>query len=133
MAPAGTIVSELRSSRFAPLDARIPMLFARAKPTLLPASITRTPARARAAAALPSSDALSTTMISCEARGGEAAIDWRHCSRSARALKLTMMIDTFISRQKALPRCQKHYGVVELVPPAASRIASVSLAARGQL
>ena len=44
--------------------ARMPTLLARAKPRLAPASITRTPGQARAASALPSPDALSTTTIS---------------------------------------------------------------------
>ena len=48
----------------------------------------------RAASALPSVDALSTTRISCGATGGAACSDSRQRSRSARALNDTMMIET---------------------------------------
>jgi hypothetical protein len=63
--PAGTDVSGLSSRIRGPNDCRMPRLFARANPRFAPASMTRTPLhRPRIAAAVPSGDALSTTMIS---------------------------------------------------------------------
>src|SRR6266404_1824366 len=56
-------------------------------------SMTCTSGHRLAADALPSTEALSTTMISCAAAGGAACNDSRQRSRSPRALKLTMIIE----------------------------------------
>ena len=94
MAPSGTIVSLFRSSRVSPSEARIPMLFAAANPRLAPASMTRALGHCRAALALSSVEALSTTMISWVTRGGGSCNDARQRVRCARVLKLTMMIES---------------------------------------
>src|SRR2546422_184460 len=81
----GTMVSLFKRRRTSPAAARIPVLLARAKPVFSHSSITRTPGCLRAAAALPSREELSTTMISWAAAGGVACNDSRQRSRSARA------------------------------------------------
>ena len=94
IAPAGTTVSLLRSRRFVPLLARMPMLVPRANPRLSPVSMTRTPGCRRAASALPSDDALSTTITSWLRAGGASCSACRQRSRSARALNETMTMET---------------------------------------
>src|SRR5579862_2763768 len=104
MAPGGTMVSLFRSSTAAPVVARMTMLLPRANPRFAPVSITRTSGQHRAASALPSADWLSTTTISCDTEGAGAWSDSRQRSRSARALKLTMMIErSGISRRRLAP------------------------------
>ena len=94
MAPGGTIVSLLSSRTFVPRLARMPMLLPPANPVFRPASMTWTFANALAASALPSVDALSTTMISCERAGGASRSEARQRRRSSRALNETTIIET---------------------------------------
>ena len=75
--------------------ARMPMLLARAKPRLAPASITRTPGQRRAASALPSVEPLSDDDdLVIGATAAPRCSDSRQRSRSARALNETMMIES---------------------------------------
>src|SRR5439155_1107550 len=94
IAPDGTTVSLLSRRRLVPWLARMPTFVARANPRLSRWQMTWTPGLRAAASALPSLEPLSTTMISQERACTEAWSDPRHRSRSARALKETMMIET---------------------------------------
>ena len=87
-----------------PRLALMPMLLAFANPTFELTSITVSFGHRRAAAALPSVDALSTTTMSWGAAGGAACSDSRQRSRSARALNETMMIEIKVNSERLFSR-----------------------------
>ena len=84
-----------------PRVARMPALLPAAKPALRSSAMTLHAGHALGPRrALPSVDALSTTMMSCVVAGGASCSDGRQRSRSARALKLTMTIDSVIAGRR---------------------------------
>ena len=82
-APGAITVSGLRNSSQSPEAAAAPVAQPAANPPLSGRSITVTPGTARAAATVPSPEALSTTMMSAGATGAASRSAVRHPAISA--------------------------------------------------
>ena len=95
-APAGTMLSLFSSRISSPLDARMPALFAAENPAFLVCSMTwtRRPAGAHGVGAAVVRRVVDDDDLVRSPAGGAAKSESRQRSRSPRALKLTMTIDS---------------------------------------
>jgi len=100
--PSPTRISGLRTSRFLPAEDPIPLFTPLEYPMFSAFLISRTEGKRSAImSGVPSTLALSTTMISNDPAGGCSAIESRHFSTGERLLCVTMTIERSIGRYPA--------------------------------